>query len=98
MTTEQIIEKLEEYWDLGGFLYQIRHGNFQPEAGSDFLTFLHEIKISEDALVPKRLLSLLWYLPIFLEWQSEHVTKNGNDYEQFITETCNILEQVLGIP
>lgn len=53
------------------------------------------------SFVPKRFLSLIWYLPIFLTWQVDRVrdvSLNGEKYEKFITELQNTLEQSLGVP
>jgi hypothetical protein len=52
-------------------------------------------------MVPKRLVSLLWYLPSFLAWQTERIAEKDGDraaYERFVTEVFNALEQALGVP
>jgi hypothetical protein len=102
MRTDELIQTLESHWDADGFLDAVRRGKFDPDAGRAFLDYLHRIAIDEDELVPKRLLSLLWYLPLFLEWQKARIEElNPSEvasYGRFVTEVHNILEEVLGIP
>lgn len=101
MNIEQMTEFLEIAWDNGGVLAQIRTGRFDAREGERFLHALKNIQIDDDALLPKRFVSLMWYLPGFLEWQRkrvEEVTGDLASYERFIVEMQNTLEDVLGIP
>lgn len=102
MNTEELIQDLESHWSTDGFLDTIRRGNFDASAGQRFLELLRGISIGDDQLIPKRLLSLLWYLPLFLEWQKERITEMASSkaasYERFVTEVQNVLEEVLGVP
>jgi hypothetical protein len=101
MNTSELIQNLEAAWDTGGFLELVRRGTYEEPAGKAFLSLLRSISIDDSDLVPKRLLSLLWYLPSFLEWQKERVADVGSDaeaYSRFVTEVHNILEDVLGFP
>lgn len=101
MDFDGIIEYLDCAWDREGFLGGIREGKFVIEDGKKFLSALEAIQIDEEALVPKRLVSLLWYLPNFLEWQSNRVQKisgNLDDYQRFVVSINNALENVLGVP
>lgn len=95
-----LLQKLEACWDCDGFLDHVRRGTFDPEEGAEFHSLLQSIELPEESLIPKRLLSLLWYLPSFLEWQKERVAEKGNGetYEKFVAHTLNILEEVLGVP
>lgn len=102
MSIEDLIQNLETYWDTDGFLDAVRRGNFVSSDADAFLGLVRGITIGEDDSVPKRLLSLLWYIPSFLEWQKERVAEaspaQAPDYERFVTEVHNALEEVLGIP
>ena len=102
MNIEDLIQNLEMHWDSGGFLDAVRRGKFVPGDAAAFLGLVGGISIAEEQSVPKRLLSLLWYLPSFLEWQKERVTEvspeQAETYERFVTQVHNTLEQVLGIP
>jgi hypothetical protein len=102
MSIEDLIQNLETHWDTDGFLDAVRRGNFVSSDADGFLGLVRGITIGEDESVPKRLLSLLWYLPSFLEWQKERVAEVSPAqklaYERFVTDVHNALEKVLGIP
>lgn len=62
---------------------------------------IEAMAIPENALVPKRAVSLLWYLPSFLIWQKERVRDCGGDvaaYDTFIVDVHNAIERALGVP
>ena len=102
MNIEELIQKLTSHWDTDGFLDTVRRGNFDADASLSLLDLLRGITIGEDELISKRLLSLLWYLPSFLEWQKQRVAEispaQTSAYERFVTEVHNTLEDVLGVP
>jgi hypothetical protein len=92
---------LDLQWDSEGFLGQLRDGHYVPDAGRDFLELLKQIEIKENDLIPKRLVSLLWYLPIFLLWQADRIYESGGnstEYKLFVNQVTNILEDRLGVP
>lgn len=101
MNIQEVIERMEREWDVDGFLGNVRTGIFSISDADQFLAFLRSIEIEEDALVPKRIVSLFWMLPSFLEWQKQRVREaggRGEDYDRFATEVQNTLEKVLGVP
>ncbi|MFZ6735853.1 hypothetical protein ACO0LG_28295 [Undibacterium sp. Ji42W] len=101
MNIEQMTEFLEKAWDDGGVLALIRVGRFDVSEGEAFIHVLKNMHVDDHALLPKRFVSLTWYLPSFLEWQKrrvEEVTGGLASYEIFIVEVCSILEGVLGVP
>lgn len=101
MDIETIVLRLDQEWDFEGFLGGLREGRFPPSEGERFLGFLRSIRIEEDAMLPKRFLSLVWYIPSFLDWQLERVEEQGGDvtaYKVLVTKIVNVLEEVLGIP
>ncbi|UGX95778.1 hypothetical protein G6321_00011810 [Bradyrhizobium barranii subsp. barranii] len=101
MTIAAIIEQLETEWNTDGFFDRVRNGDYDATRGQAVLAILRAIKIGDEKMVPKRLLSLLWYLPSFLAWQTERIAEKGRDrtaYERFVTEILNTLQEVLGVP
>ncbi len=101
MEIDQIIEAIENQWDEEGILGKIRVGEFNSEAGKEFIYLLEKINIDDDSAVPKRLLTILWYLPTFLIWQRERIDEKGanvSEYDHFVTGVHNTLENVLGVP
>lgn len=95
------LDALEAAWEIDtGFLGQLRDGIFNEDLYKAFLTALQRITIAEDAHVPKRLVTLLWFIPPFMEWQSERVaqTITAGEYELKRVAVQNELERILGIP
>lgn len=96
-----IVEQLDAEWDTNGFFDRVRNGDYDAVRGQVGLATLRTISIGDEDMVPKRLLSLLWYLPSFLSWQTERIADKSGDraaYERFVTEVLNALEQALGVP
>jgi hypothetical protein len=100
MTNEQI-EQLNASWDLeSGFFGNLRERKFNNELFENFVLLLRSISFNEDELIPRRVVSLLWYIPLFMEWQKERVrnTISLSNYENKKTEIENELERILGVP
>ena len=101
MDLNWIIEWLDSEWDTDGFFDRVRNGDYDVERGKEVLNMLHNINLGEHDPLPRRLVTLLWYLPSFLYWQTERVAERGGDkvaYEKFTTDVHNTLEDVLGTP
>ena len=96
------IASLEAEWELDtGFFGKVREGQFDPVAFERTQKKLQSMVIEGAADIPRRLVSLLWYMPIFLSWQSERVRKMGydvNSYIQAVTLITNEIERLLGTP
>lgn len=95
------IELLDSSWDYeDGFLGKLRQGEFDKKLYLAFLVLLRGISFGDDELIPKRVVSLLWYIPLFMEWQKEQITKSIEEmeYNRFKTEIENQLERILGVP
>lgn len=98
-----IIRQLEAAWSEDGVFGNLRQGYFDQEAGAKALELLHQVRatLDNDEFLPKRLVSLLWYIPSFLEWQTARVDEQGGDlrtYEKFVNALHNELENILGVP
>ena len=102
MTYEREIEALESEWSPDdGFFWRIRQGRFDHAKFQGALQKLAILSIAEEAELPRRLVSLLWYIPIFMQWQVEQVQENGGDataYAKAITAMTNEVERLLGLP
>ncbi|MDX3966546.1 MAG: hypothetical protein QHD01_08095 [Bradyrhizobium sp.] len=96
-----IVEQLDAEWDTNGFFDRVRNGDYDAERGRAVLAILRAISIRDQEMVPKRLVSLLWYLPSFLTWQTERIAEKGGDraaYERFVAGVESALQEVLGVP
>lgn len=52
-------------------------------------------------MIPRRAVSLLWFIPVFMEWQTERVRACGGDtraYARAVSEATNEIERLLGVP
>jgi hypothetical protein len=95
------IDRLDAEWEDEGFLGKLRRGIFAAEEAARFLKFQGGIEIPEGTMVPKRAISLFWYLPGFLLWQRERIAERGGNletFDRFVTDVHNTLEAVLGVP
>jgi hypothetical protein len=105
MTTEELIDALEKEYDRDtGSLGLLRDGIMDLTALSRLQPLLEEAKKhSSNDLLPKRMVSLLWYIPLFMTWQEERVRERaGNDaveqLKRMTNQTLGMLEEILGAP
>ncbi|HSN93123.1 MAG TPA: hypothetical protein VLS93_17970 [Anaeromyxobacteraceae bacterium] len=102
MTFEREIELLESEWSADdGFFWRIRQGRFEPAEFRRALQKLASLSIAAEAQLPRRVVSLLWYIPPFMQWQAERVRQNRGDtaaYAKAITAMTNEIERLLGVP
>jgi hypothetical protein len=98
--TERLIAELEAAYDLeDGFLGLLRGGHFDRVARDRFLRLLETIDLAPTAPINRRLVGLLWYAPMFMQWQLERL----DDEEQSallaaIDQVTSQLERILGVP
>jgi len=96
------IRDIEPFWDLpAGSLYRLRQGDLD-EAGIDsMIEVLRSIDIPEDVDLPKRFVSLIWFIPTSMEWQLERVIEHGGSADALrvkIQQVWNEVERILGLP
>ncbi|UOQ69932.1 hypothetical protein [Hymenobacter volaticus] len=95
------MDKLEAAWELEtGFLGCLREGIFDPVLYGDFVTLLMSIQLDKQELLPQRFVTLLWFIPLFMEWQTERVAKTigEQEYQAKRTRIETQLERILGLP
>ncbi len=95
------IRALEALWNVpDGFFFRLKQGEYNPSDVRDVLETLRSINLG-DAPIPRRLVSLIWFMPLFMTWQIPRVLEAGGDaksLEHSITEVENELEVLLGLP
>ena len=70
MTTHELIDALErEYYRETGALGLLRDGILDTAALSRLQDLLEEARKHAGEPLPKRLVSLLWYIPLLMTWQ-----------------------------
>ena len=94
------VRALEDLWaDEGGFLFQIRMGRFDPRLASEFLAVIQRIECDENEVLSRRAVSLLWYLPLVLQWQLERVgPAHRSDLARLSSAVLSEVERLLGTP
>lgn len=96
------IAALEEEWSPeDGFFWTLRQGQFSQSAFERVLKMVSGIRVEEDAVLPRRVVSLLWYIPLFMQWQVERVRENEGDLTAYIAAVGRMttaIEQLLGVP
>ena len=94
------IERLEESWGLDGCLWALRDGNWNRAGAHELLELLRGVAVSGNEALPRRFVSLTWYLPIFLEWQLPRLSDPAEAAEltALVTAVRNELERLLGVP
>jgi hypothetical protein len=101
-TLQAWIRSLEAEWSKPeGFLGKAREGVFDHRKAADFVTVLKSIKVPVENTIDRRLVALLWYIPIFLRWQKERVAEKGGDtvaFDHLANQVQGIVEAILGIP
>lgn len=99
MTPDVLTDWLESAWDRG-FLWDLRQGSWEASRADEFLSALRSAKLTEQEFVPRRLVSLLWYIPLFLSWQDERVSGfiKRDDYLRYVNQVTNEVERLLGLP
>jgi len=102
MNFENAVAELGSFWEPDdGVFWQLRQGNFIEPEMKRFVAWLGRFEVEDDAALPRRLVSLLWYAPLFMQWQIERVREAGGDvpaYSTAIMEVSNELERILGVP
>ncbi|MBI5500709.1 MAG: hypothetical protein HY907_10745, partial [Deltaproteobacteria bacterium] len=76
-------------------------GQFEPAVFRRVLQKVASLSIGEDAQLPRRIVSVLWYIPLFMHWQVERIQEGGGDtaaYAKAISEMTNEIERLLGVP
>lgn len=97
---KQLIADLEAAYDLEeGFLGLLRGGHFDSRARDRFLRLLESIDPGAADTIDRRLVGLLWYVPLFMQWQAERLDDDEQVALQAVTDqVTNQLERILGVP
>src|SRR5438128_990903 len=102
MDYQEAISIVESEWrEDDGFFWNIRQGQFIQTDFDRALYNISSISIPEDAMIPKRLDSLLWIIPLFMTWRETGLTQFGTDaatYEKASNAMTNEIERLLGFP
>ncbi len=103
MNNEELIALIEAEWDLdNGFFGRLRQGQFDPAGHSRCKQALDRVRreVRNADTISRRLVSLVWYIPLFMSWQTERVkgSVQAQEYERVANEIQKIVQEILGVP
>ncbi|MCF3119305.1 hypothetical protein IPZ68_06225 [Streptomyces arenae] len=98
----QVLEALDLAWDPEqGPLGKLRGGEYDPSLGEPYIALLNSIEISEGEPLHADFVKLVWFAPLFSEWQIERAVELGADKRTLADFTDRVRERVmelLGVP
>lgn len=102
MKMEEVLVLLRREWDAEtGFLGGVRYRQFNQEHLERLINTLRATNIENQPCLDRKLVALLWFMPLFLEWQKQSYEETDIQYEKLdtaINRIVNELYRILGIP
>jgi hypothetical protein len=102
MAHENLVSSIESEWEPeDGFFWSIRGGHFRKAEFDRALKKFAALPAESGDPLPARLVSLVWYAPLFMHWQIDRVRELGGDpaeYENAMNQISAEVERVLGVP
>jgi len=97
---KQLVSDLEaEYDQEEGFLGLLRTGHFDSLARDRFLRLLQSIDLGTGGSIDRRVVALLWYVPLFMQWQERRLDADERKALQAAANrVTSELERILGVP
>jgi hypothetical protein len=94
-----VVDRIDAEFDRDeGFIGRLRDGRFDPEGARRLLSALNELPTGMESF-DRRLVSLLWYLPLVIGWQEDRVSPADRDkVRDILGAVIARLEAVLGVP
>lgn len=101
MTEAELITALDQEWELEvGFFAKLRELEFD-EKGFDRLVSVLELVPMDMKVFSRALVTQLWYIPLFMEWQYSNLADVNADlfqYEKARNRINSLLSDILGVP
>ncbi|MEV0617383.1 hypothetical protein AB0I81_28945 [Nonomuraea sp. NPDC050404] len=98
----ELLRMLDRAWDdEAGFLGRMRGGQFVQELADAYIEMLGRVDPVEDDFVNSSFVRLLWFMPVFIEWQVERVVEAGasrESVERVLDLATTRIMDVLGVP
>jgi hypothetical protein len=96
----KLIAQLEAMHDFDdGFLGLLHGGHFDSLARDHFLRLLESIDLGAADTINRRVVGLLWYVPLFMQWKLERLDDDDQiALRAAIDQATNQLERTLGVP
>lgn len=98
-SVEKWSAELGKHWDLGGTLWKIRNGDFDQSGLEHLEAQLREVDFGDAGTLSRGLVSLLWYIPLILIWNSDRLNDRSRPIlDSHTTQIIDELNRVLGSP
>ena len=86
---------MAEQWDVGSVLWKIRQGVFVEFEAAMFEDLLKGIELTrDDQPLDREFVSVLWYVPLFLCWNSGRLAKKSGNQEQFDAFAARVEDEI----
>jgi hypothetical protein len=90
------LEALDLAWDdEEGALGKLRSGQFDAALAAGYTELLHSIEIEEGEALHADFVRLIWFAPLFSEWQIARVAERGGDEQEASNFSDKIRERVM---
>jgi hypothetical protein len=98
----ELVDRLDMEWAQDtGFLGKLRTGVLDREAYERFINLMQSIELEGDT-IDRRLVKVLWFIPLYMEWQTERLERTSGissiEYSRYQTAVWDILYRLLGLP
>lgn len=90
-----------EWGNSDGFIWKLRVGSFDSEGLNRILSVLRSVKIDNPKCLDKDLVTVLWLIPLTIEWQKRRFEERGKDVKPLDEAGSLILNElynILGVP
>ncbi|WP_190128687.1 hypothetical protein [Streptomyces mashuensis] len=99
----EVLEALDLAWDPeAGVLGKMRAGDYDAALADGYLELLDRIEIGEGEPLHPDFVKLLWFAPLFCEWQIERCAESGGGLDRevssFSNRVCDRVMELLGVP
>jgi hypothetical protein len=94
------IEFLSSQYRAGGFVSKARRGEYDIPLGERLCDALERMDLAAapaDFNLLRQFVARIWYMPILLERQTEHIARRGGDVWRYRELTANVTSAVLSI-
>jgi hypothetical protein len=102
MSHIELVAALEKEWNQpDGFFGKLRIGVFDQAGLNRVEALLKGVDLPDSTEIDRRLVSLTWYIPLFISWQAQRIRENGGNVTALLSATTklqNLIEHVLGVP
>ena len=95
----QWVDRLDKEWlTEQGFFWRVRDGDYDVDLGEAICKLLEAIELPDDGPVDRRLerrlVSGLYFISTYMEWQNAIVEKKGGDIRRYVSLTTRMRHAV----